>query len=144
MRGQKSIGRAAERGSTTVELALVALLLFLVLIAIMDVARFLFREQALVERARAAVRWGSVTDPSNTAAIKNVVLYYKSTPPQGATPYLGLTADMVSVSTPDAGTDNYRLVVTISGHALSLVSPFLSGRFVRAPITVSVPLGPYS
>ncbi|MCX6631304.1 MAG: pilus assembly protein [Candidatus Solibacter sp.] len=144
MTGQNIIGRRAERGSTSVELALVALLLFVVLIAIMDIGQFLFREQALVERARAAARWGTVTDPSNTAAIKNVVLYYKSTPPVGAIPYLGLTADMVTVSAPDAGTDHHRLVVTISGHALSLVSPFLSGRLVRAPITVSVPLGPYS
>ena len=134
-------GRRRARGSALVEISLVAVLFFGIVIAIMDLARFLFCEQALVERARAAARWGAVTDPANTIAIKNVVLYSRSTVPAGGASYFGLTSDMVAVTTPDSGTDNYRLVVTISGYSFPLISPFLSGNFGGAPITVSMPLG---
>ena len=135
------ITRNAVRGSVLVEIALVAVLFFGIIIAIMDLAQFLFCEQALVERARAAARWGAVTDSSNSTAITNVVLYAQSTIPTAAKPYFGLTPAMVSVSTPDVNTDNYRLVITISGYSFPLISPFLSGRFGGAPITVAVPLG---
>jgi Flp pilus assembly protein TadG len=126
-----------------VELALIAILFFGIIVAIMDLAQFLFSEQALVERARSAARWGAVTDPSNATAITNVVLYAQSIAPVGATPYFGLTAAMVNVSNPDIGTDDYRLVVTVSGYSFQLVSPFLHGRFGGPPITVSIPLGRY-
>src|SRR6266498_1994826 len=95
----RSTRRRAVRGSALVELALIAILFFGIIIAIMDLAQFLFCEQALIERARAGARWGAVTDPTNTAAIKNVVLYAQSTVPVGAAPYFGLTPEMVSVST---------------------------------------------
>jgi Flp pilus assembly protein TadG len=132
------------RGSALVEMALVAALLFVIILGIMDLAQFLFCEQALVERARAAARWGAVTEPTNTTAITNVVLYSQATVPAGATPSLGLTSAMVSVSTPDANTDNYRLVVTLSGYSFQLLSPFISGRYGGAPITVAVPLDQYN
>ncbi len=127
-----------------VELALISILFFGIIFATMDLAQFLFSEQALVERARSAARWGAVTDPTNFTAIKNVVLYAQSTVPVGGTPLFGLTSDMVTVSTPEAGTDNYRLVVTISGYSFQLISPFLHGKFSGAPITVAVPLGRYN
>ena len=132
-----------RRGSALVELALVGILFFGIIVAIMDFAQFLFCEQALVERARSAARWGAVTDPSNVTAITNVVLYAQSTVPVGATPYFGLTSAMVNVSAPDPGTGNYRLVVTISGYSFQLISPFLHGRFGGAPITVAIPLSQY-
>jgi hypothetical protein len=126
-----------------VEFALIGVLLFVLLVGIVDFAQFLFIQQAIVERARIAARWGAVTDPTNSSAIRNVVLYLQSSAPPGGTPSFGLTASMVTVSTADSGTANYRLVVQISGYSYKTLSPYLAGSYQGAPISVSVPLGPY-
>ena len=126
-----------------VELSLVGLIFFLLILAILDFGQFLFIQQAIVERARIAARWGAVTDPTNTAAIKNVVLYNQSSAPVSGNPLFGLTSSMIQVSTPDAGTANYRLVVQISGYSFQVLSPYLAGVHTGSPISVSVPLGPY-
>ncbi|PWU11752.1 MAG: hypothetical protein C5B51_02025 [Terriglobia bacterium] len=131
------------RGSAIVELSLVGLVFFLILVAIADFGQFLFFQQAIVERARTAARWGAVTDPANGSAIQNMVLYLQPTAPAGGTPSFGLNASMVSVSTPDAGTDNYRLVVQISGYSYQVLSPYIAGSHKGSPISVSVPLGQY-
>jgi Flp pilus assembly protein TadG len=133
--------RQTSRGSLVVEFALVGLLFFVILIGIVDFAQFLFIQQAIVERARAAARWGAVTDPADTQAIQNMVLYSKPTVPSGGKASYGLTADMVSVSKADAGTDNYRLVVQISGYSIRVLSPYIKGSYRGPPISVSVPLG---
>jgi Flp pilus assembly protein TadG len=135
--------RKATRGSATVEMSLIGAMFFILLFGIADFGQFLFVQQALVERARAAARWGAATDPTNTTAIQNVALYSQSTVPSGGTPFLGLTASMVSVATADAGTDNYRLVVQISGYSFHVLSPYLAPSYQGPPITVSVPLGLY-
>lgn len=135
--------KKGTRGSATVEMGLIGVMFFILLIGIADFGQFLFVQQALVERARAAARWGAVTDPTNTTAIQNVALYSQSTVPSAGTPFLGLTASMVSVSTADAGTDHYRLVVQISGYSFHVVSPYLAASYQGPPITVSVPLGLY-
>lgn len=127
-----------------VEIALVGILFFVLLVGIADFGQFLFIQQALVERARAAARWGAATDPTNTAAIANMVLYAQPVAPIGGTPLFGLDSSMVAVSTPDAGTDDYRLSVQISGYSYQVLSPYLAGRYQGAPITVSFPLGLYN
>lgn len=134
-----------RRGSVMVEMSLIATIFLVLLLGIVDMGQFLFFQQALVERARNAARWGAVSDPTNTAAIQNMVLYAQSSAPtNGTQPSFGLTAGMITVSTPDAGTDNYRLVVQISGYSFQTVSPYLAPSYAGAPITVSVPLGPYN
>jgi hypothetical protein len=127
-----------------VEMSLIGIVFFVLLIGICDFGQFLFLQQAILERARAAARWGAVTDPTNSTAIRNMVLYSQSTAPAGGTASFGLTAAMVSVSTADAGTDNYRLVLQISGYSYTVLSPYLAGSYKGAPISVSVPLGLYN
>jgi len=139
-----SARRKGSRGSVTVELSLVGLLFFVLLIGIADFGQSLFIQQAIVERARAAARWGAVTDPTNSGAIQNMVLYLQPTVPSQGKASFGLTTSMVSVSTADAGTDNYRLVVHVSGYSYQMLSPFLARSYVGAPIQVSVPLGLYN
>ena len=124
-----------------VEFGLIGILFFILLLGIMDFGQALFLQEALVERARGAARWGAVTDPTNAGAIRNMVLYWQSTVPASGGPAFGLTPSMVSVSTADAGTDNYRLVVQISGYSYMMLSPYLAASYIGAPITVSVPLG---
>jgi Flp pilus assembly protein TadG len=141
----KSSRRRTIRGDVLVELALISLIFFVILIGILDFGQFLFCQQAVVERARSAARWGALTDPTNSQAITNMALYnHAIAPTNGTAPSFGLTAAMVSVSAPDEGTDNYRLVVQISGYSFQSFSPFLARRFTGAPIRVSVPLGLYN
>ena len=124
-----------------VEFGLIGTMFFILLVGIMDFGQALFLQEALLERARGAARWGAVTDPTNTGAIQNMVLYWQSTVPASGGAAFGLTPSMVSVSTADAGTDNYRLVVQISGYSYMMLSPYLAASYIGAPITVSVPLG---
>lgn len=134
----------SKRGSALVEMALIGVAFFVILLGILDFSQFLFLQQALVERARFAARWGALSDPTNSTAIRNMVLYLSSTvPTDGTTPSFGLTAGMIDVATPDAKTDNYRLVVKISGHSFALLSPYLPSSVAGAPISVTVPLGLY-
>jgi hypothetical protein len=126
-----------------VELSLIGTLFFILLLGIADMGQVLFLQQAMVERARGAARWGAVTDPADSAAIRNMVLYSRPTVPAGGGASFGLTPSMVSVSTADAGTDNYRLVVQITGYSYMVLSPYLAGSHRGAPIRVSVPLGLY-
>jgi len=51
---------------------------------------------------------------------------------------------MVAVSTADRGTANYRLVVQISGFSYETFSPYLARTYRGTPVSVSVPLGPYT
>jgi Flp pilus assembly protein TadG len=135
--------RKTSRGSTMVEMSLIGTMFFILLIGILDIGLLLFVQQAMVERARGAARWGAVTDPMNSDAIQNMVLYWQPTVPANGGASFGLTPSMVSVSTADAGTDNYRLVVQISGYSYMVLSPYLAGGLRGAPISVSVPLGLY-
>src|SRR5579863_1957615 len=64
-----------ERGSAIVEGSLILLILLSMLVAIVDFGQFLFIHQTLTERAREAVRYGVVNDPTDTTSIQNVVLY---------------------------------------------------------------------
>jgi len=143
-RTRGSLGRPkTRRGSAMVELSLIGSLFFVLVIGLMDVGQTLFFQQALLERARTAARWGAATDPTNGAGIQNMVLYLQPAAPEGGVTSFGLTPTMVGVSTPDAGTDNYRLVVQISGYPVKLLSPYLAGSYKGAPISVTVPLGQY-
>ncbi|HWB83789.1 MAG TPA: TadE family protein [Bryobacteraceae bacterium] len=136
--------RRSERGSVIVELSLIGLIFAVLVIGIMDFAQFLFYQQALLERVRSAARWGAVTDPTNTAAIADMVLYSQPADPGGGvSASFGLTPSMVSVTTQDAGTDDYRLIVQVSGYSFRVLSPVLAGKYFGAPIRISVPLGLY-
>ncbi len=136
--------RARSQGSTLIETSLVLLAFVMMLIGAFDFGQFLFIQQALVERARYAARWGAINNPTDSTSITNMILYDQATAPQqGTSSYFNLTAANVSVSNPDTGTNNNRLVVTISGYTYNVVSPYIAGTYTGPPIVVSVPLGIY-
>ena len=136
--------RHGRRGSVMVELSLIFVLFSTLLIGILDFAQFLFFQQGVVERVRLAARWGAVKGPTNVTGITNVLLYNQSTTPtDGRSAFFRLKPEMVSVSTADAGTDNYRLIVRLSGYSFPVLSPLLSSSYAGPPITVSQPLGLY-
>ncbi len=136
--------RVKSSGSALIETSLVLLAFIMMLIGAFDFGQFLFVQQALVERARYAARWGAVNNPSDATSITNMVLYDQaSAPQQGTSSYFNLSSSNVSVSSPDSGTNSYRLVVTISGYSYNVISPYIAGTYTGPPIVVSVPLGIY-
>ncbi len=120
--------------------ALVILILVNVLIGIFDLGTVLFIRQTFVYRTRSAARYGAVTNATE-AAVKNVVLYGSPTAPEGAPPGpFGLTGGMISVSKPNTGTTEQRVVVTISGYPYRFFTPWIAGTFNGRDIIASVPL----
>ena len=137
--------RGTSKGAVLVEMALIYLVFACLLVGAFDFGQFLFVHQALVERARYAARWGAINDPTNTAAIENMVRYYQAAdPPSGTPSYFNLTDSNVTVTSTGAGTDNYYLNIKISGYAFVSLSPYMAGNLTGPPVTVSVPLGLYN
>ena len=147
--------RTQQRGSVFVETPFIFTTFAFMLIGAFDFGQFLFIHSALVERARNAARWGAVTDPTNQNAIQNMVLYNQSTVPGGPggngngwgtqennpPGYFGLDSNMVQVSTPGSGTNDYRLVVMIINFPYTVLSPYIGGTYRGPSITVSYPIG---
>src|SRR5580704_17301574 len=100
-----------------VEATLVLLVFFALLLGVIDCGQVLFAHQSLVERVRAAVRWGVVHPWDKADPIVNLVLYNQPDAPGGDTPtFLGMQRENVVVrhiaSSPDRP-DDETLSVTI-------------------------------
>lgn len=135
-------GRRTRKGSAMVEAAIVFVAFSVMLLGIFDFGQFLFVHQALVERARYAARWGAINNPTDSASITNMILYYQSSTPASGTPtYFNVSSSNISITTPDSGTNNYRLNVQISGYSYTILSPYIAGTYTGIPVNVSVPLG---
>ncbi|HUS05827.1 MAG TPA: TadE/TadG family type IV pilus assembly protein [Bryobacteraceae bacterium] len=119
-------GRNKEAGSALLEGSLTLLVFLLLIIAICDFGQFLFIHQTITERVRGALRYGSV-NPYDPTPVRNMVLYGNPAPPEGATPAFDMTADMVSVSRQDAGTQEDRLVVTVANYHYKFLTPYIAG-----------------
>ncbi len=132
-----------SKGAVFIETALVFVIFVFMLMGAFDFGQFLFIHQALVDRARSAARWGALSDPTNTTAIQNMVLYNQTTAPVGATSGIfGLTSDMVQVATQDTTTsDNYRLTVLITNYPYEMISPIIGGTYNGPNILISFPIG---
>lgn len=145
MRSNTSRRRRISKGNVIVETALIFLVFACMLLFAFDFGQFLFIQQALVERARYAARWGAINDPTDSTSITNMVLYNQAaTPAPGTATYFNLIAANVTVTNPDSATDNYRLNVQISGYSYTVLSPYIAGTYTGPRISVAVPLGLYN
>jgi len=139
--------RQRQQGNVMVESALILLAFLVILIGIVDFGQFLFIHSSLSERARLAARWGAVnynTSGFDATGIQNMVLYNQPTVPTGTpTPptYFRLQPSMVQVSHTGAGTDDERIVLTISRYPYDVLSPMISGRYQGPKIVSAMPLG---
>jgi hypothetical protein len=133
-----------------VESAFIFIVFFAMLIGTFDFGQFLFVHQALVERARYAVRWGAVND-ATTDQITNMVLYYQSTNPGSTAGYFNLTSSMISVSkTTDSicvvqdatvfPTLYKRMSLQIHDYSYIMLSPYSAGTYNGPNITVAAPI----
>ena len=130
-----------QRGQSMVEATLVLLIFFTLLLGVIDCGQVLFAHQSLVERVRAAVRWGVVHPWENADPIVNLVLYNQTeTPRRGDTPaFLGMQRENVVVrhAAPSERPDDETLSVTIVNFRPQFFSPWLAGAVV-SPRAVSI------
>jgi Flp pilus assembly protein TadG len=130
--------RNSERGSTMVETALILLVFLTMLIGVIDFGQVLYFHQSLVERARAAARYGAV-HPTDTTGITNVALYNQASPTGTPSPILpGMTSAMVNVQNLGDKTPEARVMVTISSYPINFLSPYIARQFNNRPVIVSI------
>ena len=128
----------SERGSSMVETSLILLTFILMLIGTIDFGQVIYFHQSLVERARAAARYGAV-NPTNTTGIKNMAVYNSATVPSPPTPILpSMTTSMVDVQDLGANTPEARVQVTISTYPINFISPYIAQQFNNRPVIVSM------
>jgi len=133
-----------RRGQALIEIALVIFVLVAILTGTLDFGQYLYFHQSLVERARAAARYGAV-NPVDRAGIVNVALY--DDPRGGTAPILAdLTTTMIAVCLPGEGAcanaasgPGARVTVTISGYRMATFNLVIPRSFTNRPITVSLP-----
>lgn len=136
---------AKLRGQSLVEAALVLFAFFSLLLGIADFGQVLFAHQSLVERARGAVRWGSLHQEEGTQPIVNLVLYNQTQEPLDGSPgYLGMTPANVQVvyqpATPERP-DDETISVAIVNFESHLFSPWLARVLVSPrPVLVTAPV----
>lgn len=142
---QATLSRSGRRGQSLVEATLVLFAFFALLLGIADCGQVLFAHQSLVERARGAVRWGSVHPWEGPQPIVNLVLYGQTQEPAKQIPgYLGMTASNVQVlyqpATPERP-DDETVSIAIVNFESHLYSPWLSRVLVSPrPVLVSAPV----
>lgn len=135
-----------RRGQSLVEATLVLLVFFALLLGVIDCGQVLFAHQALVERVREAVRWGSVRPFDGTGdQVANMVLYDQPSPPRGGSDtFLGLTRANVQVRYSAASVqrpDDETITVAIVNYQSHFFSPWIGKTIVSPrPVLVSAPM----
>jgi TadE-like protein len=138
--------RHSERGQTLIEGALALTVFFSLLFGVIDCGLVLVRHQSLVERVRAAVRWGVVRPWDGSGEqITNLILYDQPAEPSGATgSYLGLTRANVQVRYQPASParpDDEMLSVSIVNFHYQFLSPWITQVFINPrPVLISAPM----
>src|SRR6266542_1713257 len=131
------VHREKQRGGSLVESTLVLLVLLTLMFYIFDLGYVMFEHHTLLHQARTAARYGSL-NPSDLAAVRNMVLYGQPAAPAGNPPgFFGLQASMVSVARQNSWTAEDRITITIQGYRYTLITPFLAGTFTGRPIAVA-------
>jgi hypothetical protein len=134
-----------QAGQSMVEATLVLLVFFSLLLAVIDCGAVLFAHEALVERARSAVRWGALHAWQGPDPIVNLVLYGSAEAPRRTTAgYLGLTPSNVQVryqpSTAEHP-DDEMLTVSIVNFESHFISPWATKVLVSPrPVMIAAPM----
>ncbi len=133
------------RGQSLVEATLVLLVFFAFILGVVDCGQVLYSHQALQERVRAAVRWGTLHPFDGTGEqVANLVLYGQAADPGGAQgAFLGMTRENVQVhyqaATPDRPDE--LLSVSIVNYQSHFFSPYISAAVISpSPVIVTAPM----
>lgn len=143
--------RHESRGQSLLESTLVLLAFLTLLIGVLDVGQVLFLHHTLVERTRAALRYGAVQTPFDADAVRNMVLYNQPTIPGnagsgdgGGDPpvvpgIFGLMPSMVQVQRHDATFNEDRITIQITQYPFRFYTPMIAGLYEGKPIEGSTP-----
>jgi hypothetical protein len=138
--------RRNQRGQSLIEGTLVMLVFFALLLGVVDFGQVLFAHQSITERARAAVRWGSLHPEAGPEPVRNLVLYGNPETSSGSG-YLGMTADNVIVNfrAAEEGSNDVETVhVEIVNFEAPLFAPWwpnLSHKLMNPrPVSVTAPV----
>lgn len=140
------IRRRCERGQSFIESTFVMLAFFALLFAVIDCGQMMVAHQALVERVRAAVRWGIVRPWDGTGdQIANLILYNQTAEPRAAADgYLGLKRENLRVAYQPSSAnrpDDEMLSVTVVNYRYHFISPWIANALVNPrPVLISAPM----
>ena len=134
-----------QKGQSMVESTFVLLAFFMLLLGVVDCGQVLFAHEALVERARSAVRWGVVHPWQGPDPIVNLVLYGQPEEPARRPPgYLGMTDANIQVRYQPPTTehpDDEILTVTIVNFESHFLSPWIAKVLVSPrPVLIAAPM----
>jgi Flp pilus assembly protein TadG len=128
-----------------VEATLVMVVFLSFLVGIIDFGQVLYSHQALEERVRSAVRWGSLHPYDGSGdQVADLVLYDSLTPAPNASGYLGMTRANVQVryqpATPERP-DDESLSVAIVNYQSHFFTPWIARTIVSPrPVLISAPM----
>jgi hypothetical protein len=139
------VKRPRQSGQSMVEATLVLLVFFGLLMGVIDCGEVLFAHEALVERARSAVRWGALHPWQGPDPIVNLVLYGAPEEPRRTTPgYLGMTPSNVQVRHQAPSVehpDDEILTVSIVNFESHFVSPWAAKVLISPrPVLIAAPM----
>lgn len=138
--------RNRERGQGLVEAAMVMLVFFALLFGVIDCGQVLFAHQALVERVRASVRWGSMHPYDGTGdQVANLILYDQLDEPRASRDgFLNLTRANVQVNYRPPTVerpDDETLTVAMVNYQSHFFSPWIARTIVSPrPVLISAPM----
>lgn len=135
-----------RRGQSLIEATLVLLVFLSLLVGVVDCGQVLYSHQALEERVRSAVRWGSLHPYDGTGdQVANLVLYNSLRAPGGDTAgFLGMTRANVEVRYEPATAarpDDETLSVAIVNYQSHFFTPWIARTIVSPrPVLISAPM----
>jgi len=139
------VRKRTQRGQSLVEGTLVMLVFFALLLGVFDCGQVLFAHQSLVERVRAAVRWGILHPDADPDRVVTFVLYGKPDAPAMSTPgFLGMTEENVRVEyrpATDLKPDDNLLHVEIVNFKSNMFTPWFATALINPrPVSMTAPV----
>lgn len=126
-----AINNWKERGATLVEFAIGATVFLTAIFAVLEFGRALWVHNALSDAARRGARYAVLNPASDSASVKNVVVY--GDPAGGSKPLVeNLTTTNVNVTYSGFTLDGGTASVTITGYEFQLVIPII-GTKIQMP-----------
>jgi TadE-like protein len=138
--------RRHERGQSFIESTFVMLAFFALLFGVIDCGQVVIAHQALIERARAAVRWGVVHPWDGTGdQIANLILYNQTAEPRPAGDgFLGLKRENVRVTYQPASPnrpDDEMISVAVVNYRYHFISPWIAQAIENPrPVLIAAPM----
>jgi Flp pilus assembly protein TadG len=129
-----------QAGAAVIETSLLLPLFLAFWFGIIDWGLAFFVHETVVHQTQKAARWASLNNYDATK-IRNVLLYNDPTINRGGAVWFSLQNPTVTVNLRGIESWNtQRIVITISNYQWMHFTPFLSGRYLGRPITVSTPI----